>query len=74
MRDLFIGGRSVPASDGGRFDVIDPATGDVLQTVANGTVEDAIAAVDAAARGRPGVGRHRAPRSAARSSAAPTSS
>jgi succinate-semialdehyde dehydrogenase/glutarate-semialdehyde dehydrogenase len=49
MRDLFIGGRSVPASDGGRFDVIDPATGDVLQTVANGTVEDAIAAVDAAA-------------------------
>jgi succinate-semialdehyde dehydrogenase / glutarate-semialdehyde dehydrogenase len=49
MRDLFIGGRFVPASDGGRFDVIDPATGDVLQTVANGTVEDAIAAVDAAA-------------------------
>ena len=37
MRDLFIGGRSVPASDAGRFDVIDPATGDVLQTVANGT-------------------------------------
>ena len=48
MRDLFIGGRFVPASDGGRFDVIDPATGEVLQTVANGTVEDAIAAVDAA--------------------------
>jgi succinate-semialdehyde dehydrogenase / glutarate-semialdehyde dehydrogenase len=48
MRDLFIGGRFVPASDGGRFDVIDPATGDVLETVANGTVEDAIAAVDAA--------------------------
>jgi succinate-semialdehyde dehydrogenase / glutarate-semialdehyde dehydrogenase len=53
MRDLFIGGRSVPASDGGRFDVIDPATGDVLQTVANGTVEDAIAAVDAAASAAP---------------------
>jgi succinate-semialdehyde dehydrogenase/glutarate-semialdehyde dehydrogenase len=53
MRDLFIGGRSVPASDGGRFDVIDPATGDVLQTVANGTVEDAIAAVDAAAEAAP---------------------
>jgi succinate-semialdehyde dehydrogenase / glutarate-semialdehyde dehydrogenase len=48
MRDLFIGGHSVPAADGGRFDVIDPATGDVLRTVANGTVEDAIAAVDAA--------------------------
>jgi succinate-semialdehyde dehydrogenase/glutarate-semialdehyde dehydrogenase len=53
MRDLFIGGRFVPASDGGRFDVIDPATGDVLQTVANGTVEDAIAAVDAAAEAAP---------------------
>ncbi len=53
MRDLFIGGRSVPAADGGRFDVIDPATGDVLQTVANGTVEDAIAAVDAAAAAAP---------------------
>jgi succinate-semialdehyde dehydrogenase / glutarate-semialdehyde dehydrogenase len=53
MRDLFIGGRFVPASDGGRFDVIDPATGDVLQTVANGTVEDAMAAVDAAAEAAP---------------------
>jgi succinate-semialdehyde dehydrogenase/glutarate-semialdehyde dehydrogenase len=53
MRDLFIGGRFVPATDGGRFDVIDPATGDVLQTVANGTVEDAIAAVDAAAKAAP---------------------
>ena len=53
MRDLFIGGRFVPASDGGPFDVIDPATGDVLQTVANGTVEDAIAAVDAAAEAAP---------------------
>jgi len=53
MRDLFIGGRLVPASDGGRFDVIDPATGDVFETVANGTVEDAISAVDAAAQAAP---------------------
>ena len=53
MRDLFIGGRPVPASDGGRFDVIDPATGDVFETVANGTVEDAISAVDAAAQAAP---------------------
>jgi succinate-semialdehyde dehydrogenase/glutarate-semialdehyde dehydrogenase len=45
---LFIGGKVVPASDGGRFDVLDPATGTVLASVANGTVEDAIAAVDAA--------------------------
>jgi succinate-semialdehyde dehydrogenase/glutarate-semialdehyde dehydrogenase len=53
MRDLFIGGRPVPASDGGRFDVIDPATGDVFETVANGTVQDAISAVDAAAQAAP---------------------
>src|SRR4051794_12379827 len=47
--DLLVGGKAVPASDGGRFDVVDPATGDVVAAVANGTVEDAISAVDAAA-------------------------
>ena len=46
--DLCIGGKVVPASDGGRFDVLDPATGGVLTSVANGTVEDALAAVEAA--------------------------
>jgi succinate-semialdehyde dehydrogenase/glutarate-semialdehyde dehydrogenase len=46
--DLFIGGAWIPASSGGRFDVIDPATGDVIATVANGGVDDALAAVDAA--------------------------
>ena len=46
--DLFVGGRTRAASDGGRFDVADPATGRVLTSVADGTVEDAIAAVDAA--------------------------
>jgi succinate-semialdehyde dehydrogenase / glutarate-semialdehyde dehydrogenase len=46
--DLLIGGKAVPASDDGRFDVVDPATGDVITTVADGTVADAIAAVDAA--------------------------
>jgi succinate-semialdehyde dehydrogenase / glutarate-semialdehyde dehydrogenase len=53
MRDLFIGGRLVPASDGGRFDVIDPASGEVLETVADGTVKDAISAIDAAANAAP---------------------
>ena len=47
--DLLIGGKAVKASDGGRFDVIDPATGDVITTVADGSVDDGIAAVDAAA-------------------------
>ena len=48
LTDLWIGGKPVGASDGGRFDVLDPATGQMLTTVADGSVEDAIAAVDAA--------------------------
>jgi succinate-semialdehyde dehydrogenase/glutarate-semialdehyde dehydrogenase len=47
--DLCIGGKAVPASDGGRFEVLDPATGSVIAGVANGTVEDALTCVDAAA-------------------------
>jgi succinate-semialdehyde dehydrogenase / glutarate-semialdehyde dehydrogenase len=46
--DLFLGGKWVPASSGGRFDVYDPSTGEVVASVADGTVEDAITAVDAA--------------------------
>ena len=46
--DLYVNGVVVPASDGGRFDVHDPASGKVLTTVADGTVEDALAALDAA--------------------------
>jgi succinate-semialdehyde dehydrogenase/glutarate-semialdehyde dehydrogenase len=47
--ELFIGGKWVPASSGKRFDVLDPATGDVIATVADGGESDAMAAVDAAA-------------------------
>ncbi|MCU1655571.1 MAG: succinate semialdehyde dehydrogenase [Pseudonocardiales bacterium] len=46
--DLHIGGKDVPAQDGGRFDVLDPATGGVIGSVADGGVADALAAVDAA--------------------------
>lgn len=46
---LIIGGETRAASDGSTFDVFDPATGRTLATVASGTVEDARAAVDAAA-------------------------
>ncbi|MET0525975.1 MAG: NAD-dependent succinate-semialdehyde dehydrogenase [Nocardioides sp.] len=46
--DLYVGGKVVPARDGGRFDVLDPATGAVIASVADGTVDDALAAVDAA--------------------------
>ncbi len=47
--DLWVGGQPRPASDGGRFDVLDPATGEVIASVANGTVDDAMACVEAAA-------------------------
>ncbi|SNY55068.1 NAD-dependent succinate-semialdehyde dehydrogenase [Paractinoplanes atraurantiacus] len=47
--ELFIGGKWVPSSTGDRFDVKDPATGDVIATVADGSEADATAAVDAAA-------------------------
>ncbi|MTW15977.1 aldehyde dehydrogenase family protein [Rhodoplanes serenus] len=47
--DLWIGGAWRPSSDGSRFDVIDPATEAVITSVASGTVEDAEAAVEAAA-------------------------
>jgi succinate-semialdehyde dehydrogenase/glutarate-semialdehyde dehydrogenase len=48
LTDLYIGGKAVPATDGGRFDVLDPATGAVIATVADGGVDDALAAIDAA--------------------------
>src|SRR3569832_1809202 len=46
--DLWIGGKRRKASDGGRFDVTDPATEKTIASVASATVDDAIAAVDAA--------------------------
>ena len=47
--ELFIGGAWREASGGGRIDVLDPATEQVLTSVANATVEDGTAALDAAA-------------------------
>jgi succinate-semialdehyde dehydrogenase/glutarate-semialdehyde dehydrogenase len=44
--DLFIGGKWVPAAS--RFDVLDPATGDAIASVSDGSVEDALTAVEAA--------------------------
>jgi succinate-semialdehyde dehydrogenase/glutarate-semialdehyde dehydrogenase len=43
-----IGGHWRPASDGGSFDVEDPATGQILASVASATVDDGLAAVTAA--------------------------
>jgi succinate-semialdehyde dehydrogenase / glutarate-semialdehyde dehydrogenase len=46
--ELHIGGKDVPAQEGDRFEVLDPATGEPITTVADGGIADAIAAVDAA--------------------------
>src|SRR6266404_2082478 len=46
--DLWIGGQWRKASDGARFDVIDPATENKIASVASASVEDAKAAIDAA--------------------------
>jgi succinate-semialdehyde dehydrogenase / glutarate-semialdehyde dehydrogenase len=46
--DLFIGGTWRAASEGGRFDGTDPATGDVIAQVADASAEDGLAAVAAA--------------------------
>jgi succinate-semialdehyde dehydrogenase/glutarate-semialdehyde dehydrogenase len=51
--DLFIGGTWRAASEGGRFDVLDPATGDVIAKVADGSVDDGLAAVNAASEALP---------------------
>jgi succinate-semialdehyde dehydrogenase / glutarate-semialdehyde dehydrogenase len=46
--ELYIGGRQRASADGSTFEVIDPADESKLATVANGTVVDALACVDAA--------------------------
>jgi succinate-semialdehyde dehydrogenase/glutarate-semialdehyde dehydrogenase len=51
--DLWIGGKWRKASDGARFDVIDPATENTIASVASATVDDAKAAVDAASAAMP---------------------
>ena len=50
---LMIDGRWVDASDGKTFDVDDPATGEVIATVADASVEDGLAAVSAASAALP---------------------
>ncbi|MEV3869987.1 NAD-dependent succinate-semialdehyde dehydrogenase [Streptomyces sp. NPDC049906] len=51
---LHLSGREEPARDGGRFEVTDPSSGRPFAAVADGTVEDALAAVDAAAEAAAG--------------------
>ena len=46
--DLYINGQWVPGATGQRFDVINPATEQVLASVASAEIDDANAALDAA--------------------------
>ncbi len=50
---LFLGGEWRDASDGGTFAVDNPATGEILAEVASATVEDGLAALDAAEKAFP---------------------
>src|SRR5262249_58041795 len=47
--DLFLRGEWVPASDGARFDVVDPAEQSVIASVASATRDDTRRAVESAA-------------------------
>jgi len=49
-RDLYIDGKWVPSSDGKTFDVVNPATEEVILQIAAATAEDVDAAVKAARR------------------------
>ena len=46
--DLYIGGKWTPGSTGQRIEVLDPSTGAAIATVADASIEDAMAAVQAA--------------------------
>jgi succinate-semialdehyde dehydrogenase/glutarate-semialdehyde dehydrogenase len=52
--DLWIGGAWRKPREGARFDVADPASGEILASVASADTEDAAAALDAAAAAFPG--------------------
>lgn len=71
-RQLYVAGDWVASSTGTRLDVIDPADGTVLTDVADGSLDDARAALDAAVAAQPEWAAT-APVSGARSCAAPSS-
>ena len=52
VTDLQIGGERRGSATGARFDVEDPATGEVIASVADGTADDAVAALEAAVASR----------------------
>ncbi len=57
-RELYVGGRWQPAAGGDTFAVQDPATAETIAEVADGTPEDARAALEAAVAMREQWGAH----------------
>ena len=53
MAKIFIGGESVDAASGDTYDVINPATGEVVDSVAKGNEEDTRRAIDSATEAFP---------------------
>lgn len=51
---LFVGGRWRQSGDGSTLSVVDPASGSEIAVVADGTVDDALGAVESAATAMPG--------------------
>ena len=58
---LLIDGQWQDAANGERFDVLDPATGDVITSVAAGGPSDAVAAGRCCSSGPTAMGRCRSP-------------
>lgn len=71
--NCYIGGEWRPSSDGSHIEVADPARGETFTQVANGTLDDATAAVDAASGALAAWGRT-APRERSEILAGPSSS
>ena len=67
--DLYIDGAWRAGAEGKRIDVLDPSTGKAIASVADATVEDALAAVTAAYEAAAGLGRDCRHGSAAKSCA-----
>ncbi len=57
-QELFIGGKWRAATDGARFSVYDPATGEALCEVADASPADGVAALDAAVEAQPSWAAH----------------
>ena len=52
---MIVNGKKVDSESGLTFDIINPATGEVIEAVPKATEKDVIAAIDAAEKGQKGL-------------------